>query len=100
MGTPCMEYGQHCADNGHAVFDEVLEARRKAHEKHGDNSIEAEGVDDSRMLAIFVEEVGELAHELTYDTTNGSGAKRAEIIDCLAVLSAWVDKIDGNQRFR
>ncbi len=73
------------------VFYEVFRARVKAHEKHGDQSIEATAARSSRWLSILVEEVGEVAHELTYDA---KGSLRAELIDVLAVASAWVDALD------
>lgn len=73
------------------TFHEISRARIKAHEKHGENSIEAISPSDPRWLSILVEEVGEAAHELTYDAT---GSLRAELIDVLAVASAWVDSID------
>lgn len=82
---------------GERWYGEIIAARRKAHAKHGDNSIESVAIDDLQMLAILAEEFGELAHELTYDTTNGPGAKRAELIDIASVVTAWIDKIDGNR---
>lgn len=74
-----------------SVWDEVQRARAAAHAKHGDNSIEAVPGGDPRWLSILVEEVGEVAHEQTYDST---GDLRAELVDVLAVASAWVDAID------
>lgn len=78
-------------------YSEIIAARRKAHAKHGIHSIESTQVSDWAMLAIVTEELGELAHEMTYDTVNGPGAKRAELIDIAAVVTAWIDKIDGNR---
>lgn len=73
------------------VWQEVQAARAAAHAKHGANSIESVPGGDPRWLPILVEEVGEVAHEATYDAT---GDLRAELIDTLAVASAWVDAID------
>jgi len=70
---------------------EINRARQLAHEKHGDNSIEAIDPRDPRWLSILVEEVGEAAHELTYDAT---GDLRAELIDVITVATAWVASID------
>lgn len=82
----------HCFRDDHELYREVLRARRAAHDKHGDNSIEVEPADSPRWLAILVEEIGEVANTLTYD---GDHTKtRAELIDVLAVASAWVDRID------
>lgn len=72
-------------------WTEVEEARAKAKAKHGDNSIEAIEAGDPRWLSILVEEVGEAAHELTYDST---GSLRAELVDILAVSSSWLDALD------
>lgn len=70
--------------------NEILAGRIKAHDKHGANSIE-DKTDDGFFLACLVEEVGEAAHEMTYDAT---GSLRAELIDCATVISAWIAKID------
>lgn len=73
-------------------YTEIEQARAKAHAKHGDNSIEGIDAADPRWLSILVEEIGEVSHELTYDAT---GSLRAELIDVLAVASAWLDALDG-----
>ena len=77
--------------NPRKVLAEVLTARLSAHDKHGDNSIESIDPLDPRWLSILVEEVGEVAHELTYDST---GDLRAELIDVMSVVSAWIDALD------
>lgn len=74
---------------------EIEQARAKAHAKHGENSIEGILPSSPRWLPILVEEIGEVSHELTYDST---GSLRAELIDVLAVASAWLDALDGKQR--
>lgn len=75
-----------------SLYTEVLAARDAAHAKHGANSIEAEPADSPRWLAILVEEIGEVANALTYDGPQTN--LRAELVDVLAVASAWVDSID------
>lgn len=74
------------------VYDDVAAERARAHAKHGDDSIEGIDGDDPRWLAILMEEVGEVAHEQTYDAT---GSLRAELVQVAAVAAAWVDAIDG-----
>lgn len=74
------------------IWEEVQRARARAHAKHGDNSIEAIEPHNPRWLSILVEEVGEVAHELTYDA---AGSLRSELIDVLSVVSAWADKLDS-----
>ena len=87
-----MSDDMHCFRDDHAVYREVLHARLKAHAKHGENSIEAQPADSPRWLAILVEEVGEVANALTYDGPTSN--LRGELIDVLAVASAWVSTID------
>jgi hypothetical protein len=74
------------------LLAEILEARAAAHRKHGANSIEMEPGDSPRWLPILVEEIGEVANALTYD--GPTDQLRAELVDVLAVASAWVDAID------
>jgi NTP pyrophosphatase (non-canonical NTP hydrolase) len=83
----------HCLRDDHRLYREVLNARRNAHRKHGENSIESQPSDSPRWMAILAEELGEVAHCLTYDGPHDE--LRAELIDVLAVASAWVCAIDG-----
>lgn len=71
----------------------ALAERERAHLKHGADSIEGVTGSDAnaRMLAILVEEIGEVAHEMTYDQ-DGSGL-RAELVQVMAVTWAWLDKL-------
>jgi hypothetical protein len=92
-------------------WTEIEQARAKAHAKHGQNSIEGITAADPRWLSILSEEggetseatllawnallqarIGRIAHEQTYDAT---GSLRGEIVDVLAVASAWLDALDG-----
>lgn len=80
------------------IADEVVGKRQAAHEKHGDNSIEALDGMDSRWLSILGEEFGEIAHELTYDANTTVGGQlegtRRELLDVIAVAISWVAAID------
>lgn len=76
-------------------WTEIEHARRKAHAKHGNSSIEGMPAEHPAWLPVLVEEVGEVAHEMTYDAKGGS--LRAELVDVLAVASAWLDAIDGSR---
>jgi hypothetical protein len=97
-------------------WTEVEHARAKAHAKHGDDSIEGLDASDPRWLAILVEEggetseanllawnallqarIGRVAHEQTYDAT---GSLRSELVDVLAVASAWLDALDDEPLHR
>lgn len=92
-------------------WTEIEQARAKAHAKHGENSIEGITADDPRWLSILTEEggetseaallawnallqarIGRVAHEQTYDAT---GDLRGELVDVLAVASAWLDALDA-----
>jgi NTP pyrophosphatase (non-canonical NTP hydrolase) len=79
------------------IAREVWEGRIKAHQKHGSNSIEAIDPDDPRWLAILTEELGEVAHELTYDAKGGS--RRAELLDVATVCFAWIAAMDRVSRW-
>lgn len=76
-----------------AIAKEAYDNRVAAHKKHGDNSIEAIEPDSPRWMPILMEEVGEAAHELTYDAKDGS--LRSELLDTITVAIAWVAAIDG-----
>jgi hypothetical protein len=82
-----------CFRDDHDLWREIMDARLKAHIKHGANSIESIPADSPRWMAILVEEVGEVAHTQTYD--GPAGGLRAELIDVLAVASAWLSAIDA-----
>lgn len=101
-----MSAGDVDVEHAIALMHEVVDGRVKAHLKHGDNSVEALGAGSRQWLPILMEEVGEAAHELTYDASpNPNGIEgpravdvypklRAELIDVLTVASAWVAAID------
>jgi NTP pyrophosphatase (non-canonical NTP hydrolase) len=74
-------------------YQEIINARQAAHKKHGENSIEATPAESAKWLPILGEEFGEVAGTLTYDKNVAD--LRSELIDLIAVASAWVDAIDG-----
>lgn len=78
------------------VWEEVTSAREAAHAKHGDNSIEARFWNDTSWPVILMEEV---AQSLTYDAGEQWSSLRSELIDVLAVASAWVDALDMEMKF-
>jgi NTP pyrophosphatase (non-canonical NTP hydrolase) len=86
--------GAYFWDSTQKIALEIFQGRTDAHEKHGDNSIEAKDGDDFGFwLPCLIEEVGEAASELTYDK-GGEGRLRAELIDVITVATAWVAAID------
>lgn len=76
----------------HPLFAEVLAAREAAHAKHGDNSIERVPAYSPDWLPILGEEFGEVCGALTYD--KDAAMLRGELIDVLAVGTAWADALD------
>ncbi|WGD37555.1 hypothetical protein [Lysinibacter sp. HNR] len=75
------------------LWDEVSRARAAAHKKHGEESVDALPLNDPRWLSILVEEIGEIATELHRPEVDSS-ALRAELVDVMALASAWLDAID------
>jgi NTP pyrophosphatase (non-canonical NTP hydrolase) len=46
-------------------------------------------------LAILVEEVGEVAHELTYDSSGDRDKLVKELIQVAAMAASWVEYLEG-----
>jgi len=81
-----------------AVYDEVHSERNRAHAKHGaaGNSRENTPWDNAEWLPILVEELGEVAHEMTYDVASQGkmDRMRRELIQVAAMACAWIDALD------
>jgi len=73
--------------------ERIAENRARALLKHGTNSIEAIKGDDPRWATILMEEVGEVAHALTYDFDGPPEALTAELYDVATVVSAWLSAV-------
>lgn len=75
----------------------------RAHLKHGEYSMLSEKYTSGQRLAILVEEVGEVAHELTYDQGGaGVGEGRRdelvkELIQVAAMAASWIEAIEGKR---
>lgn len=80
------------------LYDEITVERERAHEKHGDTSMESFDTDDMNRLAILMEEVGEVAREFNEarhgDRPLDVGRLRKELIQTAAMAVAWADAID------
>ena len=76
----------------------------RAHLKHGDYSMRGPHYSSGDRLAILVEEVGEVAHELTYDQGGpavGEGRRDElvkELIQVAAMAASWVEFLEGGAR--
>ena len=62
-----------CPPQLEPVLQAVIREYWRARNKHGDNCIDGVHYTDHQRLAIVMEEVGEIAHELTYDVAGGVG---------------------------
>jgi hypothetical protein len=76
----------------------------RAHLLHGEHSMMGPRYSSGDRLAILVEEVGEVAHELTYDM-GGPGVgegRRAELVKELiqvaAMAASWVEYLEGDPK--
>ena len=91
------------------VYFEIHRERWRAHNKHGaaGNSREDATWDNAEWLPVLTEELGEVAHELTYDVqpkpgeldgVEGIKARlRKELVQVAAMATAWIDAIDRSQ---
>jgi hypothetical protein len=66
----------------------------RAHVLHGENSMSGAGHTPHARLAILVEEVGEVAHELTYDQGDRDNLVR-ELIQVAAMAASWAEQLEG-----
>ena len=70
----------------------------RAHLKHGAHSMLGPHYSSGDRLAILVEEVGEVAHELTYDQDGDKTKLVRELVQVAAMAASWVEAIEGGQR--
>lgn len=79
---------------------EIYAKRLKAHQKHGEKSIEAGEITFDRLMVILTEEVGEVAMALNdaivddWEDDQILWNVRLELIDVMTVVSAWIARID------
>jgi len=83
-------------------YVDVHRERIRAHLKHGakGNSRENAHWSDPEWLAILMEELGEVAHELTYDARDHADTRewlRKELVQVAAMACAWIAAIDQRE---
>lgn len=74
------------------ALDDLVTEYHRARVKHGPYSLDGEEIDDVRRLAALMEEVGEVAREMTYDHAGDLGAAartRRELIQVANVALTW-----------
>lgn len=64
----------------------------RAHCRHTEHSVLSKDMPNSERLAILVEEVGEVAHALTYDGDKTN--LEIELIQVAAVAASWVEALN------
>jgi hypothetical protein len=80
-----------------ATLNAIQQEASRAHIKHGEHSMLGPAYSSGERLAILVEEVGEVAHELTYDQGGpGVGEGRRdelikELIQVAAMAASWIE---------
>ncbi len=67
----------------------------RAHLKHGEHSMLGTCYTSGDRLAILVEEVGKVAHELTYDQDGDRDRLVKELIQVCAMAASWVEYLEG-----
>lgn len=84
------------------TYEAVDQERERAHAKHAPRggSMEVRAWDDAAWLPVLTEELGEVAHELTYDAPglDHVGRLRGELVQVAAMACAWIESIDRAAR--
>jgi hypothetical protein len=70
----------------------------RAHVRHGIRSMMGPAWTPTERLAILAEELGEVAHELTYDQQDAGQPARLvrELIQVAAMAASWVEVLEGS----
>lgn len=66
----------------------------RAHLKHGDRSLLNPDMDQMLKLAALMEEVGEVAHEMTYDVVPERDRLVRELLQVASVAPSWVESLE------
>lgn len=77
----------------YATLESVSGEAYSAYLKHNEHSVFNPEMPPLEKLAILVEEVGEVAHELTYDTDDSLENLRSELIQVASVALTWYESL-------
>ena len=80
------------------TLDAIQAEATNAHLKHGEHSMLSPNYSSGDRLAILMEEVGEVAHELTYDQDGDRGKLVRELIQVAAMAATWIEALEGGHR--
>lgn len=78
------------------TLDAVQAEAISAYAKHGSMSLLNPNTPVHLKLAALMEEVGEVAHELTYDVEDNKDKLVKELLQVAAVALSWVECLEGN----
>lgn len=76
------------------IYQRVHQERVRSIEKHGSNAQDNLAWHDPKCFYNLVEEVGEVANALTYDSSKGLSELQKELIQVAAMAIAWADTLD------
>jgi len=77
------------------TLDAVQAEALRAHLKHGDRSLLNPEMPWDLKLAALMVEVGEVAHELTYDQPDDKAKLVKELLQVASVALTWVESLEG-----
>lgn len=73
------------------VTAEILRERVRQNLKHPGRTLDTGEFSEAEKLVVLMEEVGELAHELTYDSDHDDDKVYAELTQVAALAFAWME---------
>ncbi len=79
------------------ALDCIREEVERAHRMHGDMSLLNPDLDVGLKLAALMEEVGEVAHECTYDSCGHTEALIFELVQVACVAASWAQSLLSQQ---
>ncbi|GGM34817.1 hypothetical protein GCM10012275_02570 [Longimycelium tulufanense] len=77
-----------------AVLADIAAERQRQHAEHGDHAPDSPHMTDRDRFAVLVEQVGEVAQQLTPNGGGNPWRLRDELIQVAAVTLAWLDRLD------